>query len=154
MNTNLTAKVKECAYKIGADLVGISPISRFKNAPIMMSPQGILPTAQSVIVCTIHHLDERGFTRTAWPDYINEFTFFNFDINPVHSRYAIGICLVNIDHFYHIIITTYVPPSYLTVLTRLYYVIILPRQNSLRCNNSLQNTRSIYKAIITSIKVK
>lgn len=58
MNTNLTAKVKECAYKIGADLVGVSPISRFKNAPIMMSPQGILPTAQSVIVCAIHHLDE------------------------------------------------------------------------------------------------
>lgn len=58
MNRNLTAKVKECAYSIGADLVGISPISRFKNAPIMMSPQGILPTAQSVIVCAIHHLDE------------------------------------------------------------------------------------------------
>ena len=58
MNRNLTAKVKECAYGIGADLVGISPISRFKNAPIMMSPQGILPTAQSVVVCAIHHLDE------------------------------------------------------------------------------------------------
>ena len=58
MNRNLTAKVKECAYSIGADLVGVSPISRFKNAPIMMSPQGILPTAQSVVVCAIHHLDE------------------------------------------------------------------------------------------------
>ena len=58
MNRNLTARVKECAYGIGADLVGIAPISRFKNAPIMMSPQGILPTAQSVIVCAIHHLDE------------------------------------------------------------------------------------------------
>jgi len=58
MNTNLTAKVKECAYKIGADLVGISPISRFKNAPIMMSPQGILPTALCVVVCAIKHLDE------------------------------------------------------------------------------------------------
>ena len=58
MNMNLTAKVKECAYKIGADLVGVAPISRFKNAPIMMSPQGILPTAKSVVVCAIHHLDE------------------------------------------------------------------------------------------------
>ena len=58
MNTNLTSKVKACAYEIGADLVGIAPISRFKNAPIMMSPQGILPTAKSVIVCAIHHLDE------------------------------------------------------------------------------------------------
>ena len=55
MNQHLTAKVKERAYSIGADLVGVAPISRFKNAPIMMSPQGILPTAQSVVVCAIHH---------------------------------------------------------------------------------------------------
>ena len=58
MNRNLTSKVKECAYSMGADLVGVAPISRFKNAPIMMSPQGILPTATNVIVCAIHHLDE------------------------------------------------------------------------------------------------
>lgn len=58
MNRNLTAKIKECAYGVGADLVGVSPISRFKNAPIMMSPQGILPTATNVVVCAIHHLDE------------------------------------------------------------------------------------------------
>ena len=58
MNRNLTAKVKKCALDIGADLVGISPISRFEGAPIMMSPKGILPTAKSVVVCAIHHLDE------------------------------------------------------------------------------------------------
>lgn len=58
MNANLTAKVKECAINFGADLVGVSPISRFKGAPIMMSPQGILPTATNVIVCAVHHLDE------------------------------------------------------------------------------------------------
>ena len=58
MNSNLTSRIKKCAYEIGADLVGISAISRFKNAPIMMSPQGILPTATNVVVCAIHHLDE------------------------------------------------------------------------------------------------
>ncbi len=58
MNRNLTAMVKKCAYDVGADLVGVSPISRFKGAPIMMSPQGILPTATNVVVCAIHHLDE------------------------------------------------------------------------------------------------
>ena len=58
MNRNLTAMVKKCAYDFGADLVGVSPISRFKGAPIMMSPQGILPTATNVVVCAIHHLDE------------------------------------------------------------------------------------------------
>ncbi len=58
MNRNLTARVKECAYGVGADLVGVAPISRFAGAPIMMSPQGILPTAKNVVVCAIHHLDE------------------------------------------------------------------------------------------------
>ena len=58
MNQKLTTKVKECAIGFGADLVGVAPISRFKNAPIMMSPQGILPTAQSVVVCAIRHPDE------------------------------------------------------------------------------------------------
>jgi len=56
-DSRLTAKVKEFAYSIGADLVGIANIERFSNAPIMMSPQGILPTAKSVIVCAVHHPD-------------------------------------------------------------------------------------------------
>lgn len=58
MNANLTAMLKEAALEWGADLVGVSPISRFANAPIMMSPQGILPTAKNVVVCAIHHPDE------------------------------------------------------------------------------------------------
>lgn len=58
MNQQLTAKIKECAIGFGADLVGVAPISRFKGAPIMMSPQGILPTATNVIVCAIRHPDE------------------------------------------------------------------------------------------------
>ena len=56
-NFKLTSKVKEYAYSIGADLVGIANIERFDNAPTMMSPQGILPTAKSVIVLAIHHPD-------------------------------------------------------------------------------------------------
>lgn len=58
MNQRLTSKIKECAYDFGADLVGVAPIERFKNAPIKMSPQGILPTATNVVVCAIHHPDE------------------------------------------------------------------------------------------------
>ena len=57
MDNRLTMKVKEFARNLGADLVGIAPISRYENAPIAMSPQGILPTAKSVIVCAIHHPD-------------------------------------------------------------------------------------------------
>ena len=51
MDNNLTLAVKELAYRLGADLVGIANIERFENAPIKMSPKGILPTAKSVIVC-------------------------------------------------------------------------------------------------------
>ncbi len=53
----LTEKIKNLAKKAGADFVGIAPIERFKNAPLRMSPQGILPDAKSIIVCGIHHLD-------------------------------------------------------------------------------------------------
>jgi len=57
VNRNLTQKVKKFALDLGADLVGIAPIERFANAPIMMSPQGLMPTAKNVIVCAIHHPD-------------------------------------------------------------------------------------------------
>ena len=57
MDNNLTIKVKELAYRLGADLVGVANIERYENAPIKMSPQGILPTAKSVIVCAVHHPD-------------------------------------------------------------------------------------------------
>lgn len=54
---NLSINLKEYAYDLGADLVGIANIERYSNAPIMMSPQGILPKAKSVVVCAIHHPD-------------------------------------------------------------------------------------------------
>ena len=57
MDNNLTLAVKELAYRLGADLVGIANIERFENAPIKMSPKGILPCAKSVIVCAVHHPD-------------------------------------------------------------------------------------------------
>ena len=57
MENSLTLKVKELAYRLGADLVGIANIERYKDAPIRMSPQGILPSAKSVIVCAVHHPD-------------------------------------------------------------------------------------------------
>ena len=57
MDNKLTLAVKELAYSLGADLVGIANIERFENAPIKMSPKGILPNAKSVIVCAVHHPD-------------------------------------------------------------------------------------------------
>lgn len=53
----LTDQVKAKARELGGDMVGIAPIARFVNAPLRMSPQGLLPGARSVIVVGIHHLD-------------------------------------------------------------------------------------------------
>ena len=57
MDNKLTLAVKDLAYRLGAVLVGIANIERFENAPIKMSPKGILPTAKSVVVCAVHHPD-------------------------------------------------------------------------------------------------
>ncbi|MDX9867074.1 MAG: hypothetical protein RBT78_04040 [Kiritimatiellia bacterium] len=54
----LTAQVRRFALEeLNADLVGVANIERFRGAPRMMSPQGILPTARSVVVMAVHHPD-------------------------------------------------------------------------------------------------
>jgi epoxyqueuosine reductase QueG len=54
----LTARVKEFALsELNADLVGVADIGRFRGAPLKMSPQGILPSARSVVVMAVHHPD-------------------------------------------------------------------------------------------------
>ena len=57
MDKKLTLAVKELAYKLGADLCGVANVERYDDAPIRMSPKGLLPTAKSVIVCAVHHPD-------------------------------------------------------------------------------------------------
>ncbi|MEM1562698.1 MAG: (4Fe-4S)-binding protein, partial [Candidatus Bathyarchaeia archaeon] len=43
-------EVKNLARKLGADLVGVAPIERFKDVPAHMHPASILPEAKSIIV--------------------------------------------------------------------------------------------------------
>jgi epoxyqueuosine reductase QueG len=50
-------QVKNYAYELGADLIGFGGIDRCKNAPRMMSPQGLYPEAKTVIVMGVHHPD-------------------------------------------------------------------------------------------------
>lgn len=57
MNHNMTQRVKDLALSLGADLVGFANIGRFDEAPIKMSPKGIMPSAKTVIVCAVHHPD-------------------------------------------------------------------------------------------------
>ena len=64
IDTPETAEIKRYALEtLRADLVGIANIERFANAPLRMSPQGVMPKARSVIVMAVHHPDaamERG----------------------------------------------------------------------------------------------
>lgn len=53
----LTKKVKDMAYALGADMVGIAPVSRFDGQPHMLHPRAHLPEARSVICFGIHHPD-------------------------------------------------------------------------------------------------
>lgn len=53
----MTQSIKKLAHELGVDLIGFAPICRFDEAPIQMSPQGIMPAAKTVIVCAIHHPD-------------------------------------------------------------------------------------------------
>ena len=60
MNMNkreLTEKVKRLIYGMGADMVGIAPISRFDGQSHMLHPLAHLPEAKSVICFGIHHPD-------------------------------------------------------------------------------------------------
>ncbi len=63
------AMVKEAAKRLGADLVGISPMDRFEGAPMQQDPRYIFPAAQSCIVLGFRI--PRGYMRG-----IEEGTFF------------------------------------------------------------------------------
>ncbi len=54
---SLKESIKNFAFELGADLVGVGDIGRCSEAPLMMSPQGLYPDAKSVIVLGIHHPD-------------------------------------------------------------------------------------------------
>jgi len=53
----LTQLVHQRARDLGADLVGIAGVERYRHAPALLSPQGHLPEASSVIVVALHHTD-------------------------------------------------------------------------------------------------
>ena len=57
MNRMLTEKVRAEMLNYGMDLVGFGPVSRWKNAPYLLSPQAILPESKTVVVGAIHITD-------------------------------------------------------------------------------------------------
>ena len=53
----MTDRLRAEALGMGMDLVGFGPVSRWKDAPFLLSPPAILPTSKTVIVCGIHITD-------------------------------------------------------------------------------------------------
>ncbi len=53
----LTKAIKKLAIDLGADMVGVAPISRFEGMPHMLRPTAHLPEAKSVVCLGIHHPD-------------------------------------------------------------------------------------------------
>ncbi len=53
----LTAQVKALARNLGSEMTGVASVDRFAQAPLLHSPQGIMPTAQSVVVFGVSWLD-------------------------------------------------------------------------------------------------
>ncbi|HUS80902.1 MAG TPA: hypothetical protein VM283_06510, partial [Armatimonadota bacterium] len=51
----LTAALKARALELGADLVGVGPVERWRDAPTQMKPQGHWPEGRYVVVVAIHH---------------------------------------------------------------------------------------------------
>lgn len=63
---HLTATmVKSAALEAGADLVGIAAAGRWRNAPPELSPRGIMPDAQSVIVIAVSLTDAGNASKPA-----------------------------------------------------------------------------------------
>lgn len=58
-NTSLTDRTRTLARELGADLFGVAPVERYREAgaPLHMSPDGLLPGASCAVVIAIHHPD-------------------------------------------------------------------------------------------------
>jgi epoxyqueuosine reductase QueG len=92
----LTEEVGSLARKLGAEMVGVGNVERWREAPPMLSPQGLLPTARSVVVCGVIFLDasmelaEREISEHWYNTYDNceELTGMNDRLDSIAFRIA------------------------------------------------------------------
>ncbi len=58
-DASLTQSLRALAQDLGADLFGVAPVARYREAgaPLHMSPEGLLPGATCAVVIAIHHTD-------------------------------------------------------------------------------------------------
>lgn len=99
---SLTAEeVKRAARGLGADLVGIGPIERWRDVPEQNNPRSIMPRARSVI-CVGFRVHRGAYRGVEEGTYFSAYTFSGFsDLNnviaPVMQR---GLCSLIEDHGY------------------------------------------------------
>jgi len=87
MSEKLTASVKELAYNLGADLVGVARAESFEEAPQGHRPENLLRGARSVIVMAIHLLDA-SLESAPNREYSINYNIVNQELNRIAFRVA------------------------------------------------------------------
>ncbi|MBQ7293675.1 MAG: hypothetical protein IJW79_08040 [Clostridia bacterium] len=55
--TDLTENIKKYALSVGADLVGVADLKRWKSAPFNRTPMALMPDCTAAVVMGFHYLD-------------------------------------------------------------------------------------------------
>ena len=87
MKDKLTASVKEIAYSLGADLVGVAKAETFAEAPKGHRPEELLRGARSVIVMAIHLLDA-SLESAPNREYSVTYNVVNWELDRIAFRVA------------------------------------------------------------------
>ncbi len=87
MKEKLTADMKEMAYSLGADLVGVAKAESFTEAPKGHRPEELLRGARSVIVMAIHLLDA-SLESTPNREYSVTYNVVNRELDRIAFRVA------------------------------------------------------------------
>jgi len=93
---NAEQTLKEHAHKIGMDLCGIAPISRFEGAPKGTHPTDFLPGCKSVVVVGVR-----------LPDGVIQTIFRNFEDGNTRAQGIYGTYGYTIAPNFHLLYSVY-----------------------------------------------
>ncbi|UCH02502.1 MAG: epoxyqueuosine reductase, partial [Candidatus Bathyarchaeota archaeon] len=94
---DLTSQVRNFALREGADLVGIAPVARFREAPVGRKPEDLLPNAQSVVV--LAKRIPKGIVETIPSPYYQKIGYV--DLNLLLSTLAYNVARFLEEHGYN-----------------------------------------------------
>ncbi len=82
---SLTNKVKKIAHAAGADLLGVAPVERLRNAPEGYRPTDHLPGASHVVVVA-KHIPDASIDRWGKPPANSIYSYRNYGHGPLNIR--------------------------------------------------------------------